>query len=429
MVAGAAAVGVSSGASGPRADPRPYPPGGPDVGLPAREVAADHGEVEGPQDRRGRLALQQERERRADKALRVGRAGVEPRKVGRIHRHAVLRREGALADADQAEPAGAVAAAADVDAPVGHRDPSCLRLPPAGGLAARAPVRRAGQVPVARRPDERPTAPARPARATVDPGPRRARARARPGSRERRAPPPAGPVVTRATASRLASSRARARSTSRPERLVGQLAHARERVDPLDEQRPRSCRRCRSRPAPAGRGAPRRSASPPARDRAGDAAPRRGRTPSAVASGPRPASGGWSRSARVSSSSTTGRVEADGDRAVDLEHERPRARPAAATARRAGSGATSRASAGASAARARCRSGRGGSSRRASTAATVAPDDPRRPAARDAGPGRGHRAPDAGAAAARRRSGRACRPRASAIPAPLPAAAARAMPR
>ena len=163
-----------------------------------------------------------------------------------------------------------------------------------------------------RRPNERAASPARAPGAAVHP---------HPGA---------------AGACRALSTRSRRAGRDQPvERLVVERSRPARAGRPAPRTASRSARCCRSRRAPAGRAAPRRSA---VAARAGSRSRRSASAASASAcassrSGPSADSDGWSGLGPLLEQLDDRRVEADRDRARDLEHEpRPRRRPPPALA-------------------------------------------------------------------------------------------------
>ena len=246
---------------------------------------------------------------RSTQDVRVAGAGVEAGEVRGRDRDVVPGRRAALdVDRDVADPGLAVRARRQA------MSSSVIGPPPRWQRGHQYVVRGTSPASAADR-IERAASRARPPGASVDRA-SGARPGATPGARRRGA---GGPSRSAGRASRRRGARP-ARTGRRARRTAS-----------------RSARCCRSRRAPAGRAAPRRSASaarPGSRSRrsasAASAAPaRRARAGPARAAD----SAGWSASARVSNSSTHRRVEADRDRARDLEHEpRPGRRPAPALA-------------------------------------------------------------------------------------------------
>ncbi len=191
-----------------------------------------------------------------------GASGSRRASVVAGHRHPVLGREGTLADAHEAEPACAVAAAADVDRAVGHRD--SLPAAPSPGPAAGPAARPSSGLPRRPRPGPlpRPSLPAgsggtstscaaAPRAVARGPASHTADRAARPGrtprgGRGRRGVTPGSSSRRDATAGR-ADRDPRDRRPVRqeegpgtvhqpPQRRIVEAADRRERVDPLDEQ-------------------------------------------------------------------------------------------------------------------------------------------------------------------------------------------------
>ena len=331
------------------------------------EVAADHGQVEGPQDRspaaRARGGTRTSARRGPSDRPRHRR---EAREVGRAHADVVL------GDALVAGPEPSRSTSS-----LGGRRRRTRPRPPTSRprlrLAGRAPVGRPRDRGVLRRrADERPAARARPARPAVD------------------ATSVSGPVAVatlvaeeppRAVATRRSSV---ASSTSRDAASTGRPARANSV----------SFRQMLPIPASARWSSSASEIVSPAR--AGSRSRRRASAASPVPVGreqvrPEPRERRVDRLGPRLEQLDHRRVEADRDRARHLEHEHAPGPAGGASARRAGSGATSRSSGGGSAARGRCRTGSGGSCPPPRPPVTVEPDDPLD--LRAAGPRPGPRSP------------------------------------